>query len=76
MKLNFRWNDVIFALLFFAQLGAFIGIAVISLRGIGASAASNSFGSSGGNSITLNLFVFPRFFIVGRAIVGREIVRK
>lgn len=49
-----RWNDLIFALLFLAQLGAFIAVAVISLRGLNLSTTANRLGSSGGNSITLN----------------------
>ena len=40
--------------MFLAQFGAFIAIAVISLRGISLSTAANRLGSSGGNSITLN----------------------
>jgi len=49
-----KWNDLIFALLFLAQLGAFIAIAVISLRALPASEDGGGLGNSNGSSVTLN----------------------
>uniref|UniRef100_A0A0K3C446 Protein PNS1 n=2 Tax=Rhodotorula toruloides TaxID=5286 RepID=A0A0K3C446_RHOTO len=49
-----KFNDVIFALLFLAQLGAFIAISVISLRALPASEGSVGLGQSGGTATTLN----------------------
>lgn len=48
-----KWNDLIFALIFLAQLGAFIAIAVISLRALPASESTGGLGSVG-NSTTIN----------------------
>ncbi|BGP33441.1 pH nine-sensitive protein 1 [Rhodotorula toruloides] len=49
-----KFNDVIFAFLFLAQLGAFIAISVISLRALPASEGSVGLGQSGGTATTLN----------------------
>ncbi|GAA5850007.1 hypothetical protein JCM9279_004880 [Rhodotorula babjevae] len=49
-----KWNDLIFALLFLAQLGAFIAVAVISLRALPASEDGGGLGNSNGSSVTLN----------------------
>ncbi|GAA5991163.1 hypothetical protein JCM10908_006567 [Rhodotorula pacifica] len=48
-----KWNDLIFALIFLAQLGAFIAIAVISLRALPASESTGGIGSIG-NATTIN----------------------
>lgn len=48
-----RWNDLIFALIFLAQLGAFIAIAVISLRALPASESTGGLGSIG-SATTIN----------------------
>ncbi|BGP41470.1 pH nine-sensitive protein 1 [Rhodotorula kratochvilovae] len=49
-----KWNDLFFALLFLAQLGAFIAVAVISLRALPASEDSGGLGNPNGSSRTLN----------------------
>ncbi|GAA5820050.1 hypothetical protein JCM3770_002118 [Rhodotorula araucariae] len=49
-----KWNDLFFALLFLAQLGAFIAVAVISLRALPASQNGGGLGNSNGTSRTLN----------------------
>lgn len=49
-----KWNDLIFALLFLAQLGAFIAVAVISLRALPASEDTGGLGNSNGSAVTLN----------------------
>ncbi|BGP17741.1 hypothetical protein JCM10213_005322 [Rhodosporidiobolus nylandii] len=49
-----RFNDLIFALLFLAQLGAFIAISVVSLRALPSSSDDGGLGQNGGSSITLN----------------------
>ncbi|KWU44830.1 DUF580-domain-containing protein [Rhodotorula sp. JG-1b] len=48
-----RWNDLIFALIFLAQLGAFIAIAVVSLRALPASESTGGLGNVG-NATTIN----------------------
>lgn len=48
-----HFHDVIFALLFLAQLGAFIAISVVSLRALPASEGSVGLGQSGGTASTL-----------------------
>ncbi|GAA6016250.1 hypothetical protein JCM10207_000445 [Rhodosporidiobolus poonsookiae] len=49
-----KFNDLIFALLFLAQLGAFIAISVISLRALPSSSDTGGLGNSSGSAITLN----------------------
>ncbi|KAK4702786.1 hypothetical protein P7C70_g3436, partial [Phenoliferia sp. Uapishka_3] len=49
-----RWNDLIFAILFLAQLFGFIALSVIALRNLSASNSSGGLGDSGGTAITLN----------------------
>lgn len=49
-----KWNDVIFALLFLAQFGAFVAVSVLSLRALGKNGAGNGLGSGSGTSLTLN----------------------
>ncbi|GAA5834676.1 hypothetical protein JCM3766R1_003637 [Sporobolomyces carnicolor] len=49
-----KWNDVIFALLFLAQLGAFIAISVISLRALPSSSDTGGLGNPNGTAVTLN----------------------
>ncbi|GAA5927016.1 hypothetical protein JCM1841_001611 [Sporobolomyces salmonicolor] len=49
-----KWNDLIFAALFLAQLGAFIAISVVSLRALPPSEDTGGLGSTSGTSITLN----------------------
>ncbi|GAA5987189.1 hypothetical protein JCM11641_006053 [Rhodosporidiobolus odoratus] len=49
-----KFNDIIFALLFLAQLGAFIAISVVSLRALPASQGSGGLGQNGGTAVTLN----------------------
>ncbi|GAA5895354.1 Pns1p [Sporobolomyces salmoneus] len=65
-----KWNDLIFALLFLAQLGAFIAIAVISLRALPASEGTGGLGNPGGSAVTLNSSVAWLLSIIcGAALV-------
>lgn len=50
-----KWNDLIFAILFWVQLLGFIALSVISLRAIGKSESGGGLGQTGGTSITLDL---------------------
>ncbi|GAA5998454.1 Pns1p [Rhodotorula paludigena] len=52
-----KWNDLWAALLFIAQLGGFIAIAVISLRALPASEGTGGLGNSNGSADTLNASV-------------------
>ncbi|GAA6040564.1 hypothetical protein JCM8097_005466 [Rhodosporidiobolus ruineniae] len=49
-----KFNDLIFALLFLAQLAGFIAVSVIALRALPSSRNTGGLGSSGGSAITLN----------------------
>lgn len=65
-----RFNDLIFALIFLAQLGAFIAISVISLRALPASEGTGGLGDSGGTANTLNSSMAWLFSIIcGAALV-------
>ncbi|GAA5864729.1 hypothetical protein JCM8547_008289 [Rhodosporidiobolus lusitaniae] len=49
-----KFNDLIFALLFLAQLAGFIAVSVIALRALPASEDTGGLGNSNGSAITLN----------------------
>ncbi|GAA5981605.1 hypothetical protein JCM5350_008046 [Sporobolomyces pararoseus] len=65
-----KWNDLIFALLFLAQLGAFIAISVVSLRALPASENTGGLGNSGGTAVTFNSsFAWLLSIICGAGLV-------
>ncbi|GAA6060058.1 hypothetical protein JCM10212_003019 [Sporobolomyces blumeae] len=69
-----KWNDLIFALLFLAQLGAFIAISVVSLRALPASEGTGGLGNGGGTAVTLNSSVAWLFSIICGAALAFSIL--
>ncbi|GAA6023160.1 hypothetical protein JCM11491_003283 [Sporobolomyces phaffii] len=65
-----KFNDLIFAFIFLAQLGAFIAISVVSLRALPASEGTGGLGNPGGSAVTLNSSVAWLLSIIcGAALV-------
>ncbi|GAA5888558.1 hypothetical protein JCM6882_008996 [Rhodosporidiobolus microsporus] len=70
-----KFNDLIFALLFLAQLAGFVAISVIALRALPASSDTGGIGDTGGTAITLNRSTaFLLAIICGAALVFSAIL--
>jgi len=70
-----KWNDLIFAILFYAQFGAFIAVSVIALRALAQTGGQRSGGlGDTGSSITIDRSVAYLFALIAAAALVLSII--